>query len=639
MSRVYGYAGKILRANLTTGEIKTVPTEDYLRRFLGGRGIAARIHWDEVPPDIHPFDPENRLVFMTGPVCGVPGFSGSRWQVSGKSPSNNSFTYCNLGGSWGAQLKFAGYDGLVVHGKADKLSYLLIDDENVTIKDASALKGKGAIDTREMMKKELGKSFRVVAIGPAGENRVTFATLTADLDSSGSAGLGSVMGAKNLKAIVVRGQGKIGTADNKKIRLLRKKIKEIKIEVDPGSWPTSLPQERIKQEICFGCISGCIRSAYSPENGNAGKYICQSAFFYEARAQRYYGEVTEVPFHANKICDNLGLDTRAVETMIMWLNRCHKSNALTEAETGLPFSKIGSMEFIETLLNKISYREGFGDTLAEGASRAAETVGQDLGRFITDYMINTGENSVYDPRLYLTTGLFYAMEPRMPIQQLHEISIIGMAWAWNKQGYVNNFMTSDVVKAIAKKFWGSEIAGDFSTIDGKAKAAAVIQDREFAKESLILCDLAWPINQSPVTDDHVGDPTLESQVCSAVTGLDIDEQGLYKIGERVFNQQRAILVREGQRGREYDKIEEFNYTVPLKRDFGNPECIVPGPDGESFSRKGLVLDRNDFEKMKEEYYLIRGWDMATGLQTREKLEELNLKDVADQLEKEGWLAC
>ena len=136
---------------------------------------------------------------------------------------------------------------------------------------------------------------------------------------------------------------------------------------------------------------------------------------------------------------------------------------------------------------------------------------------------------------------------------------------------------------------------------------------------------------------------LSSQIknltkCVYQTGLDIDEQGLYEIGERVFNQQRAILVREGQRGREYDKIGEFNYTIPLKGDFGNPECIVPGPDGETFPRKGLVLDKNDFEKMKDEYYRLRGWDVATGLQTRKKLEMLNLKDVADQLEKEGVLA-
>ncbi|MBW1901607.1 MAG: hypothetical protein JRJ20_08215, partial [Deltaproteobacteria bacterium] len=357
MSHAYGYAGKILRVDLTTGKISTAPTDNYSGGFLGGRGIAARIHWDEVPPYIHPFDPENRLVFMTGPVCGVPGFSGSRWQVSGKSLSNNSFTYCNLGGSWGAQLKFAGYDGLVIHGKAEKLSYLIINDENAALKDASDLKGKGAIDTREMIKNELGKTFRVVAIGPAGENRVAFATMTADMDSSGSAGLGAVMGSKNLKAIVVRGQGKVEIADNEKIKLLRRKIKKIKLKVGPESWPTSLPQERIKKEICFGCISGCIRSAYSAKNGSVGKYICQSAFFYEARAQRYYGEVTEVPFHANKMCDNLGLDTRAVETMVMWLSRCHKSNTLTEKETGIPFSKIGSMAFIETLLNKIAFRE------------------------------------------------------------------------------------------------------------------------------------------------------------------------------------------------------------------------------------------------------------------------------------------
>ena len=144
-----GYAGKILRVNLSTGELKAVPTENYADRFLGGRGIAAKVHWDEVSPEIGAFDPENRLCIMTGPLCGVPGFAASRWQVSGKSPLHNTFSYCNLGGAWGAQLKFAGYDGLIIHGKSDRLSYLLIDDGKVELKDASDLKGKGAIQTRE----------------------------------------------------------------------------------------------------------------------------------------------------------------------------------------------------------------------------------------------------------------------------------------------------------------------------------------------------------------------------------------------------------------------------------------------------------------------------------------------------------
>ena len=299
----------------------------------------------------------------------------------------------------------------------------------------------------------------------------------------------------------------------------------------------------------------------------------------------------------------------------------------------MPLSKIGSLEFIENLVSKIALREGFGDVLAQGTQKAAEVVGDNSERFITDYMIRTGENSVYGPRLYLTPALLYALEPRLPIQHLHEISVPGMVWGMAQMGWGDSFMTSDVFRAIARRFFGSEIAVDFSTIEGKALAAVKIQDREYAKESLILCDLCWPITFSEITEDHVGDPTLESQICSAVTGRYIDEEGLYRIGERVFNLQRAILLREGRKGRPADALDEFEFTVPLKGDFGNPDCTVPGKDGQPFSRKGMVLDRQEFEKMKDEYYIIRDWDVATGLQSRKKLRDLGLDDVLPELEQ------
>ncbi|MBW2053321.1 MAG: hypothetical protein JRI85_13930, partial [Deltaproteobacteria bacterium] len=455
-----GYAGKILRVNLSTGDITNIPTETYAERFIGGRGIAAKIHWDEVPKEAGPFDPENRLVIMTGPVAGVPGLAGSRWQVSGKSPVFNQFSYCNLGGSWGAQLKFAGFDGIVIHGKSDKLLYLMIDNGKVELKDASSLKGKGAIFTREKLKEELDESFRVVAIGPAGENMVSFSTLLADADSSGGNGLGSVMGSKNLKAIAVRGKGKVEVADKEKVRELRKKVRELK--PPPGAWPTLLPEENLKKSICFGCINGCMRADYTAANGQSGKYICQSAVFYEIRAQRYYGEASEVSFKANKLCDDYGVDTRSIETMIMWLSRCHKTGVISEEETGLPLSKLGSLEFIETLLEKISFRDGFGDVLADGTIKATQRVGQNSEQYITDYMAKSGENPVYGARLYLTTGLLYAVEPRLPIQQLHEISSQALMWAAQETGLRDNYMTSKVFRAIAKKFWGDEICADFS---------------------------------------------------------------------------------------------------------------------------------------------------------------------------------
>jgi len=631
-----GYAGNILRVNLSTGEISKVPTEIYADKFLGGRGIASRIYWEEVPHEIDAFDPDNRLIFVTGPVCCVPGFAGSRWQICGKSPVGNQFSYCNLGGSWGAQLKFAGFDGLVIFGKADKLVYLYINNETVEIRDAAHLKGRGSIQSREILKDELGKSFRVVAVGPAGENKVYFATLLADANSSGGGGLGSVMGSKNLKAITVSGKGKIDVAEPEKIDKLKDLVRKIKSDFVLDI-PTA-PPDKLKKYICYGCINGCMRADYNAEDGDTGKFICQSALFYIVRAQRFYGNSKDAPYLANKFCDDFGMDTRAVETMIMWLNRCNKAKILTEEDTGILFSKIGSVEFIKNLLHKISFREGIGDILANGLYNASEAIGKGSDKLITDYTIKTGENNVYGPRLYITTGLFYAMEPRMPIQQLHEISIQAMMWAFREQGMTDIYLTSDVMRAIGKRFWGSENAADFSTYEGKALAAAKIQDRQYVKESMILCDFSWPIIHSHATEDNMGDPTLESQIYSAVTGKDMDETSLYMVGERVFNMQRANLVRDGHKGRDYDVIDEYNFTVPLKGDFGNTNCIVPGKNGEVFSRKGLVVDRDEFEKMKDEYYEIRGWDVSTGLQKEGRLEELDLNDVADDLKTKGLLA-
>ena len=637
MAHHYGYAGMILRVDLSAGTFATVPTSDYSDRFIGGRGIAARIHWDEVGPEVIPTDPRNCLVFMTGPFCGLPGLAGSRWQISGKSPATNSFSYANVGGVWGAYLKFSGYDGIIIQGKAASPAYLLIGNGKLELRDASLLRGKGAIDTRDLLQRDLGKSFRVVAIGPAGENIVSFATLLADSDSSGSSGFGAVMGAKNLKAIAVQGQQNIEVADRQNLDILRKTIKELK--VSPNIITHSLPPDRFSKDVCYGCIDGCVRATYSATDGTAGKFFCQSAIFYDIRSRRHYGQATEVPFRANKICDNFGVDTRTIETMLMWLSRCYKAGALTEDETGLAFSKIGSFEFLNQLITKIVSRDGFGAVLAEGTYKAAETIGRGTEQFITDFMISTGENSVYGPRLYLTTALFYAMEPRMPIQHLHEISFPAMAWVMNQMKIPRSLVTSEVIRAVARRFWGGEVAADFSTIEGKPMAAVQIQNREYAKECLILCDLCWPIMLSRATPDYVGDPTLENRLFTAVTGKDVDENGLYRIGERVFNLQRAILVREGRGGRMRDTPEKFEFSVPLKGDFGNPECIVPGPGGYPFSRKGMVLDRVDFEQMKDEYYQIRGWDISTGLQRASHLQHLGLADIALDLSERGLLVC
>ena len=618
-----------------------MPTVDYADRFLGGRGIAAKIYWDEVPPEVKAFDPENRLIFATGPLAGFKGVSGSRWQVCGKSSLTTPeyFNYSNLGGNWGAQLKLAGYDALVIQGKSENPVYILIQDETVEIRDASTLWGKSTVETREMLKEQLGSSVNVVATGPAGENMVTFASVLADKDASGSSGLGAVMGSKNLKAIAVRGSGKVKAANPQRYRELADYARELRTGFSMGITPGTDQGMKLKKDYCYGCTGGfCFRGTYKASNGKVGKYMCGSATFYVLRARKYYGESNEVPFFANMICNEFGVDTHQMDVMMQWLSKCHRAGILTDENTGIPLSQQGSLEFIETLVRKIGLREGIGDVLAQGTIRAADAVGQGAKELLTDYITDSGHFALIDgPRMYISTGLLYATEPRQPMGQLNELGSLNLwlMWVHKQEGA---FVSNDVFRAIGRRFLGSEAAVDFTTYEGKALAAKMIQDRECAKDSLILCSYLFPIMFSRRTDDHVGDPTVESKILSAITGNEIDEDGLYRIGERIFNVQRAILAREGHRGRECDRISEYNYTKPLKFDLHNPELLSPGKGDEVVSKKGAVLDREKFEEVKDEYYSLRGWDVSTGLQTRPKLEELGLKDVVEDLERRGLIA-
>jgi aldehyde:ferredoxin oxidoreductase len=291
---------------------------------------------------------------------------------------------------------------------------------------------------------------------------------------------------------------------------------------------------------------------------------------------------------------------------------------------------MGSLEFMDALLKKVSLREGFGAVLADGLMKAAERVGKDSGKLITDYLTKGEQGLAYDPRYFITTGLLYAMEPRLPIQQLHETSRLVLGWLSWVNKLQRAYLSTDVCRKIAKRFWGTELAFDLSTYEGKAQTAVKIQERQVVKESLVLCDWIFPVMSVEFSEDHMGDPSLESQIVSAALGEEISEEGLYKIGERIVNLQRAVITREAPGS---DTIADFHFTIPQRDDPMNPRGLAPGKDGEIITRKGAVLDRAKFEEMKREYYQLRGWDKATGLQTRKKLEELNLKDIADEMEK------
>lgn len=631
----FGYAGKILRVDLSNGQITEISTSDYADRFLGGRGIAAKIYWDEVPPETGAFDAENRLIFALGPMAGIPALGASRWGVFGKSPltTPEKFNYGNLGGRWGAELKFAGYDGVVVQGKSEKPVYLLISDGKIELKNASDLWGKGTIQTRDLLKAELGDKTKVVAIGPAGENMVSSATLLADNDASGSGGMGAVMGSKNLKAIAVKGIGKkTEVARPERLRELTTYFKGLgKDNVPVWGMDFMVYGPNTKKEPCYGCLGNCLRIKYTADNGKTGKFMCQSRFFYYAWALGYYGEENDASFHAAKVCDEYGLDTWTLQHLLDWLYTCFNTGILTEEQTGIPMSQIGSVEFIEKIVRMISLREGFGDLLALGREKAAEKIGPEAVALIK-------HADAYEPRMYITNALIYPFEPREPIQQVHEVGLWLAMWSSWVKGTQGAHISTDVLRGIARQFWGGEVAADFTTYEGKAVAAKLIQDRQYVKEILMICDWVYPMLDIPNSEDHMGDPALESNILSAVIGKEFDEESLNRMGERVFNLQRAILLREGHKALNDDKLPDNWHNTPYEGHIVDPDCSVPGKNGEVVCRKGAKVEWEDFEKMRADYYQLRRWNIATGLQTREQLKEVGLEDITDDLEQRGLLA-
>jgi len=634
----HGYAGKILVIDLSGHGVSKLETADYADRFIGGRGVAAKLYWDFVSPQTKAFDPGNCLICASGPLAGFTGFASSRWLACGKSAAGmpESFSYGNLGGSWGNRLKYAGYDGLVIQGKADKPVYLFIHDGKVETRDASHLWGKTTFETIDSIKAELGKGVSVLTIGQAAQNLVVFATLMADEGASGSGGMGSIMGSKMLKAIAVAGDVRPVAADPERLRYLAGCVRDW-TKGPIAQMPWVIPG-RTKNQACHACGIGCSRQSYTDEHGHRFKSFCQPIDIYRRPAEKYYNGWNEAILSAMRLCDGYGLDSSVMQAMIEWLIRCYKEGILNDENTGLPLSKAGSSEFIETLTRKIANTEGIGEILAQGTIKAAEYIGG-RARELISYAVMSRANEAkdYEPRLMLHNSLLVATDPRKPMQQLHEASTFLFLWLHWLDGMERMSLSPDNLRKVALKYWGNIEAADYSNYEGKALAAKRIQDRAHIFESLVLCNSRWPMISRPLTENCATGPNLASQIFSAVTGLEMDEGGLEYIGERIFNLQRAVLLKQGWRGRSGDTLLDYFHEEPIEYSRFDRECKVPGRNGEVMSRKGAVVERDEFEKMKDEYYEVRKWDVKSGLQTRAKLTELQLEDVAGDLDKMGLL--
>jgi aldehyde:ferredoxin oxidoreductase len=665
-----GWVGKILRVDLTSRKISEISTFDYVPKFLGGRGLGAKICWDEVPPEVGAFDPENRLIFATGPLQGTLAPTSGRFMVLGKSPQTGpaeSFCRSGVGGHWAPELKWAGYDALIVQGKASKPVYLWITDQKAEILDATRLWGLDTYRAQQMIWKLHGPKTRVMVIGRAGENRSRIACILTDTgDASGQGGFGGLMGSKNLKAIAVRGTGTVTVAKPKELMETSYHIQKLFSRKPLNSNPY-LPEEKgFKYNIwgggygrgslsllpgevldlcqdpssgysqtpdgCFACPVSCRSRVKGPDITTGVAFCAQSYMYLESMVDKPEKGYSKVTWQAAKLADLYGINAYELMAIIPWLSDCYREKLITEESTGLPLKEIGSWNFISMLLHKIADREGFGDLLAEGGQRAAAKLGGKAEKLSWMYYPRAGKFGGYREHwVYLggfPTGfavpalaLMWVLDNRDALVSHSYISMLwGAAFTIGQ-----NALTAvpekifPLLKPVMKAAYGSEEAAAFLAPDGKSlnwKWSAPVVKRyhqySLLKDSYIVCDILFPYLFNANSSDHVGDVTLESRLYSAVTGIEMSLEESYQKGEMLCTLERALAVRDG-RTRKDDILRDLCFE---KEDAGG--------------RKYL---REDLERSKSEYYRLMGWDVGSGIPTEPTLKRSGLKDVAEDLQK------
>lgn len=650
MGELFGWMGKMLRVNLSDGSTSTFSTRDYITRFIGGRGVATRLYWDETGPATGALDGENHLFFMNGPLAGTQAPAASRSVVLGKSPMAvpEQYAFGNLGGHFGAALKWSGLDGIAITGSSRKPVIMVVaPDGRCSIEEAASLWGADAFATISSLEERFGTKSCVLTIGKAGEMKVRFATIVGSGGISATKGFGAVMGSKNLKALVIMGNKiELPVADPASFKGLKQEISAFWKGDDSGRYWNELTIEdieKVKDSNCYGCPGICRRGIYQSKKGVRGyRKPCVSAYFYFQQEMDKTGRMAEATFYATQLANKHGLCVLELRFLVNWLPEALKRGLIDQNETGLHLEDLGTSEWIERLVDLISNRQGVGDVLAEGSRRSTPILGtEDL---IEGLVTKTGfDADYYNPRLFITNAPIYATEPAYPITQLHRISFPMIKWmVWMGTEGMMGFLTTEKLRHLAKVFWGDEKAAEFDSPEKKGEAAVIMQNRSYAMENLILCDWFWPIDFSGNVESGVGDPSLEARLFTAITGEKMDEDDYLRSGERCVNLCRAIHLREGRQGRTDDTLEEFNFTRPLQEQdppvgLFNPDLMMPGKDGTLFSRKGRVVSRDDFKKVMNDYYNARGWDLKTGLFTRVGLKHLDLEDIIPEMEQKGFI--
>ncbi|HTY82169.1 MAG TPA: aldehyde ferredoxin oxidoreductase N-terminal domain-containing protein [Dehalococcoidales bacterium] len=613
---MYGIVGKMLRINLSSSKISTFSTEPYSEHYLGGRGIASRLYWEEVPPGTKPFDAANKLIFANGPLVGTGAQAATVMAVAGVSPSAYPEGYCYgfFAGWVGSELKKAGYDGVIIEGTAAEPVYIWINDSKVEIKSAASLWGKSAYASAVAIESAHGKDVQWMTIGVSGENRVRTSVVVSSHDSTLSCGFAAVMGAKNLKAIAVKGSGEVSVADRSKlVELTRYSYhisKRIHMSIPPQVTRSGHGDllEVIGKDGCYKCAATCQKNVY--RYGKRDELTvtrrCQPMEYYLPWLYGKDSEPVDTLFDAPALADDFSLETFELENIVRWLWACQFTGALKENEVGLPLSKIGTREFLVKLLRSIAFREGFGAILAEGQLRAGEKISLTARALYSHQVNGIGQYETTPTRQYVVQSLLIPMEPRAHQPLLHATVFPVAAWRVNQANPKASPIDTAALQRVAKAFWGGEAAADVSSYEGKPLAAMKIENRTYLHDSLGLCNFTWPIDYSFSTDDNVGDPNLEGKLYEAVTGQPADRLAEY--APRIVDLQRAILLREGRKMPQADYPREYLFTEPLPKDY---PAIAPGPTGP-IDISGNKLDKEKYTAMLREFYKLRGWNPETG---------------------------
>ncbi|WP_207670879.1 aldehyde ferredoxin oxidoreductase family protein [Caloramator sp. E03] len=601
---MFGWTGKILRVNLTEGTIKVEPLNiDDAKKYIGARGLGTKIFMDEVDPNVEPFSPENKLIFMTGPLTGTFASSAGRYEVITKAPLTGTIGASNSGGHFGPELKFAGYDGIIFEGKSEKPVYLYINDDKVELRSAEHLWGKTVYETTDILLKENGEDFRVSCIGPAGEKLVLFAGVINDKHrAAGRSGLGAVMGSKNLKAVAVRGSNSIKVADPEKFKEAcidaRAKLKahpvtgaglptygtEILINIlnQNGALPTrnwrdggifenaddtsgeALTEKYlVRNKGCFGCNIGCGRVTRIPDGkfkstGEGPEYEAGWAYGADCGVKDL-----DAICRASFICNEYGLDPITMGSTIACAMELYDKKIITKEDVGFEL-KFGDGDAIVELTKMTALREGFGDVLAMGSYRLAEKYGH--------------------PELSMSVK-----KQEMPAYDARGVQGIGLNYATSNRGgcHVRGYTISPEVLGVPQKL-------DQLVTDGKANWVKLFQDLTAVVDSSGLCLFVT---------FGIGLPEI-SQMLRTAIGVDMSNEEILKCGERIWNLERMFNIKVGFTKKD-DTLPPRLLSEPLEK----------GP------AKGKV---SGVPVMLEEYYKVRGWS-EDGVPTEEKLKDLEIK--------------